>query len=461
MTAPRNLEARDIAALLHPTTNLGQHREAGPLVLERGEGIYVYDQEGKRYIEALAGLWCMALGHANEELIEAAQEQMRRLSFTHLFGGRSHEQAIELAEKLKQISPAPASKIYFTNSGGEANDTQIKLQWHFNNARGRPRKKKIITRHRAYHGSSVATAAIAGLPAYHHAFDIPTAHVVVAECPHAWRGTEPGEMPEDYATRLAHNLDALIVKEDPETIAAFVAEPVIGAGGVVVPPPTYFEKVQAVLARYDIAFIADEVITGFGRLGTQFGCEAFGIQPDTVSLAKALTSGYVPMGAITIPDAVYEALVAETGKVGLFGHGHTYSGHPLACAVALKAIDIYERTDIIGHVGRIAPVFQKRLRAFSDHPIVGEARGIGLIGAVEIVKNKRSKQSFEPGLGVGAAAVTFAQEEGLLTRAAGGDALGLCPPLIIAEDQIGDLFGRLERALDRTHAWLRKDGHLA
>ena len=368
--------------------------------------------------------------------------------------------AIALAEKIKELSPAPASKVFFTNSGGEANDTQVKLQWIYNNARGRPQKKKIISRQRAYHGSSVATASLAGIAAYHEGFDLPMARVVFADCPHAWRGAEPGETPEDYATRLARKLQDLILAEGPDTIAAFIAEPVIGAGGVIVPPPTYFEKVQAVLERYDIAFIADEVITGFGRLGTMFGSQALGIRPDTVSLAKAITSGYVPMGAVTVAEPVYEALVAESGKSGLFGHGLTYSGHPLACAVALKAIEIYERDDIVGHVQRVAPVFQMRLRALADHPLVGEARGLGLIGAVELVKDKAAKQSFEPSIGLGARAVAFAAEEGLLCRAVGGDSIGLCPPLVINGAETNELFDALQRALDRAHAWARSEGHI-
>jgi 4-aminobutyrate---pyruvate transaminase len=460
MTALSNSGRRDIEALLHPTTNLAAHRLADPLVIERGEGVYAFDRNGKRYIEGLAGLWCTALGHGNKELVEAAREQMSRLSFAHLFGGRSHEPAIALAEKIKELSPAPVSKVFFTNSGGEANDTQVKLQWIYNNACGRPQKKKIISRQRAYHGSSVATASLAGIPAYHEGFDLPMARVVFTDCPHAWRGAEPGETPEDYATRLAKKLQDLILAEGPDTIAAFMAEPVIGAGGVIVPPPTYFEKVQAVLERYDIAFIADEVITGFGRLGTMFGCEALGIRPDTVSLAKAITSGYVPMGAVTVTEPVYEALVAESGRNGLFGHGLTYSGHPLACAVALKAIEIYERDDIVGHVQRVAPVFQTRLRALADHPLVGEARGLGLIGAVELVMDKAAKQSFDASVGLGARAVAFAAEEGLLCRAVGGDSIGLCPPLVINGAEINELFDALQRALDRAHAWARSEGHI-
>jgi len=397
-----NFAARDIEALLHPTTNLLAHRSAGPLVLERAEGIYVFDGAGKRYIEGLAGLWCTGLGYGNAEIVETAREQMSRLSFAHLFGGRSHEPAIELAEKIKALSPVPTSKVFFTNSGSEANDTQIRIAWYYNNARGQPKRKKIIARHRAYHGTTVATASLSGLAVFHADFDLPMARVLHTDCPHYWKDGQDGESEEAYASRLAMSLEELIEREGPDTIAAFIAEPVMGAGGVLIPPATYFEKVQAVLARHDIAFIADEVICGFARTGNWWGSQTFGIQPSTITMAKAITSAYVPMGALTVPENVYEALVEASGRHGVFAHGFTYSGHPLACAVALKTIEIYERIKIVEHVRRVAPIFALRLKALADHPLVGDARCVGLLGALELVKDKRAKQSFEPKLGVGA-----------------------------------------------------------
>ena len=455
-----NYASRDVEALLHPNTNLLAHRGAGPLVLERAEGVYVWDAAGKRYIEGLAGLWCTGLGYGNAELVEAAREQMARLSFTHLFGGRSHEPAIALAEKIKAMSPAPTSKVFFTNSGSEANDTQIKIAWYANNARGRPRKKKIISRQRAYHGTTIAAASLTGLNAFHADFDLPITGFLHTDCPHYGKYAEPGESEAEYASRLANNLEALIEREGADTIAAFIAEPVMGAGGVIVPPKTYFEKVQAVLARHDIACIADEVICGFARTGNWWGSETYNIKPSTVTMAKAITSAYVPMGALTIAEDVYEALVEASGRHGMFAHGFTYSGHPLACAVALKTIEIYERIDIVGHVRRVAPVFQARLQALADHPLVGEARGVGLIGAVELFKDKRTKQSFDAKLGVGAKASQIAQEEGLICRAVGGDNLGLCPPLVVTADEINEIFDMLASTLDKTEAWARKEGHL-
>jgi 4-aminobutyrate--pyruvate transaminase len=452
-----NFEMRDVETLLHPTTNLATHREIGPLVLDRGEGIYLYDTSGKRYIEGLAGLWCTALGYGNKELVAAAAEQMSKLSFTHLFGGKSHEPAIALAEKIKEIAPAPTSKVFFTASGSEANDTQIKLQWYYNNARGKPQKKKIISRIRAYHGVTIASASLTGLPVFHADFDLPMARVLHTDTPHYWRNAEPGETEEEYASRLAKKLEDLIEREGPDTIAAFIAEPVMGAGGVIVPPKTYFEKIQAVLSRHDITFIADEVICGFGRTGNWWGSHTYNIRPDTVSMAKAITSAYMPLGAITVSEPVYQALVDESRKLGVFAHGFTYSGHPVACAVANKALEIYERIDIVGHVRQVAPVFQTRLRALANHPLVGEARGVGLIGGVELVKNKRTREGFDPRQGVGAKVTAFAQAEGLICRAVGGDTVGMCPPLVITGAEINAAFDALEKALDAAARWVEKD----
>jgi 4-aminobutyrate--pyruvate transaminase len=456
-----NFSNRDVEALLHPTTNLASHRVQGPLVLERGEGVYVYDASGKRYIEGLAGLWCTGLGYGNAELVEAAREQMSRLSFSHLFGGRSHEPAIALAEKIKAIAPCPTSKVFFTSSGSEANDTQVKLAWYYNNARGQPKRKKFIGRIRGYHGTTVATASLSGLPIFHADFDLPMARVLHTDCPHYGKFAEPGESEEEYSTRLARNLEELIEREGPETVAAFIAEPVMGAGGVLIPPKTYFEKVQTVLSRHGIAFIADEVICGFGRTGSWWGSETYGIAPDSVTMAKAVTSAYVPMGALTVPEQVYQVLVEASTKHGVMAHGFTYSGHPLACAVALKTIEIYERIDIVAHVQRVAPIFQLRLKALADHPLVGEARSVGLIGALELMRDKRGKQSFDGKLGVGAKATRFAEEEGLICRAVAGDSVALCPPLIIDGAEINAMFDALSRALDKTHAWAKAEGYLA
>jgi 4-aminobutyrate--pyruvate transaminase len=444
---------RDIETLVHPYTNLDAHREVGPVILERGEGVHVWDNNGKRYIEGMAGLWCTSLGYGNEELIEAAREQLSKLSFTHIFGGKSHDPAIELAEKLKEISPAPTSKVFFTCSGSEANDTQIKLAWYYNNARGKPEKKKIISRKRGYHGVTIASASLTGLPGNHADFDLPIDRILHADCPHHYRHASPGESEEEFTTRLAAELDDMIQKEDPDTIAAFIAEPIQGAGGVVIPPDSYFPKIQDVLQKYDILFIVDEVICGFGRTGNMFGSQTYDLQPDTISVAKAITSAYAPLGAVTVSEDVYQAMLDESRKLGTFGHGFTYSGHPLCTALGLKTLEIYERDDIVSRVRAVIPAFQKRLAEIGDHPLVGEARGVGLVAGVELVADKNTGEAFDPKQGVGLKAANFVQEEGVIIRAI-ADTLAICPPLIIAEDEINTLFDGLERGLDAAHAWV-------
>ncbi len=457
MSPLSNLAARDVETLVHPYINLARFRETGPLVIERGQGVYVYDTEGKPYLEGMAGLWCTALGYGNEELVEAAATQMRKLSFAHLFTGKSHDPAIELGEKLKEIAPVPISKVFFCNSGSEANDTQVKLVWYLNNALGRPRKKKIVSRMKAYHGVTVAAASLTGLPGNHRDFDVPLPGFLHAGCPHHYRFAQDGESEEEFATRLAAELDALIVQEGPDTVAGFIGEPVMGAGGVIVPPRTYFEKIMAVCARHDVFTISDEVICGFGRLGTTFGCEKLGFAPQSISIAKALSSAYLPIAGVMIPEDMYQALLSESRKIGVFGHGFTYGGHPVSAAVALKAIEIYQRDRIFAKAAERAPQFQARLAALGGHPLVGEARGLGLIGGVELVADRTNKRSFDPQHGVGARAVQFAEAEGLIVRSVLGDVLTLCPPLVISEEEIGELFDRLGRALDKTLDWVTRE----
>ena len=453
-----NAQMRDIETVAHPYTNLATLRETGSVMIERGEGIYVWDSDGRKLIEGLAGLWCTSLGYSNRELIEAATAQLERLPYSHIFGGKAHDPSVDLAETLKEIAPVPTSKVFFANSGSEANDTQVKLVWYMNNALGRPRKKKIISRIRAYHGVTVASASLTGLPANHTDFDLPIAGILHTDCPHHYRFAEPGESEEEFATRLVKNLEELIIREDPDTIAAFIAEPIMGAGGVIVPPRTYFPKIQQVLKKYDIYFIGDEVICGFGRTGQWFGCQALDMQPDTISVAKALSSAYLPISAVLIPEQMYGALLIESRKTGTFGHGYTYSGHPVAAAVANKTLEIYRRDNIVGHVQAVAPTFQRRLHALSDHPLVGEARGMGLIGAVELVADKASKRSFDPAMMVASRCVANAHQEGLIVRNLANDGVAICPPLIIAQDEVETLFDRLERALNQTLHWVEKEG---
>jgi 4-aminobutyrate--pyruvate transaminase len=457
MTILSNLAMRDIETLAHPNTNLATLRDTGPLVLEHGKGVFVYDSDGKPYLEGMAGLWCTALGYGNEELADTAAAQMKKLPFSHLYNGKSHDLAIELAEKLKEMAPVPISKVFFCNSGSEANDTQIKLVWYMNNALGRPKKKKIIGRLKGFHGLTIGAASLTGLPHNHADFDLPIPGILHTGCPHHYRFANEGESEEDFATRLADELEALIQREGPDTVAAFVAEPVMGAGGVIVPPKTYFEKIGRVCAAHDLYVISDEVICGFGRLGRNFGCEALGFRPHALSVAKALSSAYLPIAGVMLPEIMYQALLSESRKLGGFHHGFTYSGHPVAAAVAVKTLEIYARDKIFDRAAARIPQFQQHLKRLGEHPLVGEARGLGLMGGLELVADKRSKRAFDPKQGVAARCVRLAEEEGLIVRAVIGDTVTVCPPLIISADETDELFGRLARALDRTLDWAKRE----
>ncbi|GIK96823.1 MAG: aspartate aminotransferase family protein [Alphaproteobacteria bacterium] len=454
---PNSLAARDIAHHLHPYTDAVRHESAGPLVLTGGKGIHVFDENGKSYIEGLAGLWCASLGFGEERLVEAATKQMRKLPYYHSFAHKAPDVTIELAERLVKMAPVPMSHAFFANSGSEANDTVVKMVWYYNNALGRPNKKKIIARIRGYHGVTVASASLTGLPNNHRDFDLPIANILHTDCPHHYRFGKPGESEEDFATRMAESLEALIQREGPDTVAAFIAEPVQGAGGVIVPPKTYFEKIQAVLEKHDILFIADEVICGFGRTGNMFATETYKLQPDIMTVAKQLSSAYLPISAVLINRKVYDVIRDNSGKIGTFGHGFTYTGHPVAAAVAVETLKIYEERRIIDQVREVAPVFQKQLRRFADHPLVGECRGVGLVGAIELVKNKATRESFDPNQLLGAFLVGRAQEHGLIIRPL-GDSIAFCPPLIITANEIEDMFRRFEAALEDTAAHVRENG---
>jgi 4-aminobutyrate--pyruvate transaminase len=455
--APSKSAARDVATTIHPYTNLKLHEAEGPMVITEGDGVYVIDENGKRYIEGLAGLWCVSLGFSEKRLAEAAYRQMLKLPYYHTFAHKATDTGIELAEKLLSIAPVPMSKVFFVNSGSEADDTAAKLVWYYNNALGRPKKKKIISRIKGYHGVTIASASLTGLPNNHRDFDLPIANILHVECPHWYRFALPGESEEAFATRLAESLEQRILAEGPDTVAAFIGEPIMGAGGVILPPATYWEKIQAVLKKYDILLIADEVICGFCRTGNMWGTTTYGMKPDMITCAKALSSAYVPIAAVMVSEGIYEAMVRESEKIGVFAHGFTYSGHPVPSAVALETLKIYEERHILEHVRAVAPRMQQRIREFAGHPIVGEARGIGLIGAVELVANKESKASFDPKAGVGGYLAKRGHHHGLIIRAI-GDVIAFCPPLIITEAEIDMLFDRFKLALDDTLAMVKERG---
>ena len=453
---PNSPAARDVAYHLHPYTNARKHEADGPLIIAGGDGVYVYDDAGNRYIEGLAALWCASLGFSEERLVEAAVRQMRALPYYHNFAHKSALPTIDLAEKLVAMAPGRMAKALFANSGSEANDSAVKLVWYYNNALGRPEKKKIISRSRGYHGITVASGSLTGLPYNHKAFDLPIANILHTTCPHHYRQAEADESEAAFAARCAEDLETLILAEGPETVAAFIGEPVMGAGGVIVPPPGYWPRIQAVLRKYDMLLIADEVICGFGRTGHMFGCETYGIEPDMVTVAKALSSAYLPISATLMSDAIYQAVADHTAAIGTFGHGYTSSGHPVSAAVALETLAIYEERDILGHVQAVAPHFQARLHALAGHPLVGEARGVGMIGALELVADKATKAPFDPPARVGPYAAKRAEAHGAIVRAL-VDTVALCPPLIITTEQLDTLFDAVTAALDDTAAWVAQD----
>ncbi|XP_016503077.1 gamma aminobutyrate transaminase 3, chloroplastic isoform X1 [Nicotiana tabacum] len=436
--------------MLAPFTAGWQTTDVDPLVIQKSEGSYVYDINGKKYLDALAGLWCTALGGNEPRLVAAATKQLNELPFYHSFWNRTTKPSLDLAKELLDLFTSnKMAKAFFTNSGSEANDTQVKLVWYYNNALGRPDKKKFIARTKSYHGSTLIAASLSGIPALHQKFDLPAPFVLHTDCPHYWRYHLPGETEEEFSTRLANNLENLILKEGPETIAAFIAEPVMGAGGVIPPPATYFDKIQAVVKKYDILFIADEVICGFGRLGTMFGCEKYNIKPDLVSVAKALSSGYMPIGAVLVSPEVSDVINSQSNKLGTFSHGFTYSGHPVSCAVALETLKIYKERNIIEQVNRISPKFQEGLKAFSDSPIIGEIRGTGLLHGTEFTDNKSPNDPFPPEWGIGAYFGAQCEKHGMLVRVA-GDNIMMSPPYILSLEEIDELIVKYGKALKDT-----------
>lgn len=449
---PNSVEARDVAYHFHGYTNARLHEQNGPLVIESGKGIRVVDNTGKSYIEGMSGLWSAGLGFDEKRLADAAYEQMRKLPFYHNFSSKSHGPAVDLAEKLISIAPVPMSKVYFTNSGSEANDTIIKLVWYRSNAMNKPEKKKIIARHRGYHGVTALSASLTGLPNNHRSFDLPFAGILHTTCPHYWKEGKEGESEEQFATRCAEDLDQMIQAEGPETVAAFIAEPIMGAGGVVVPPATYWEKIQAVLAKYDILLIADEVICGFGRTGQMFGSQTYGIRPDILTMSKQITSSYFPLSAFMVNDRVYDPVADESNRIGVLGHGFTGGAHPVGATIALETIRIIEERDLVQNAAETGQYMQDRLSELADHTLVGEVRGKALIAAVELVAPEGRAEEFPPAA-LGGRLNGILSTNGLISRNM-GDAMAFCPPMIITRDEVDEMVSIIANGLDQLAAEL-------
>ncbi len=450
MTSPHSAAwQKDIDHVVHPYSNLDAHAQRGPIIITRGDGCYVEDDQGRRYLEGMSGLWCASLGFSEKRLVEAAVQQLNTLPYYHLFNHRSHPPGIALAEALTAIAPDGLNHVLFANSGSEANDAAVKLVWYYNNQLGRPNKKKIISRVHGYHGVTVASGSLTGLVHVHRDFDLPIPQVLHTDCPSHYHYAKPGESEEQFAERLAHNLEAMILKEGPETVAAFIVEPINGSGGVIVPPKGYFERIQPILRKYDILFIVDEVICGFGRTGQMFGSDSFKLKPDMMTVAKGLSAAYQPISGLLITDQIQDALKAGSRKHGAFAHGLTYAAHPVAAAVALETIRIYQERKIVDHVQSVSPYFLAQLQGLASHPLVGEVRGMGLLAAVEITADKAQRKPFPPEAAIGAWIQNKAMEHGVIVRAI-ANCVALCPPLISERQHIDELVSGLRNALDEA-----------
>ncbi|MGI9452246.1 MAG: aminotransferase [Geminicoccaceae bacterium] len=447
-----SLEELDRQSFFHPYTALADHQEKGVRVISEGDGVWVRDPEGKRYLDAVAGLWCVNIGYGRTEVADAIYEQAKRLPYFHTFSSMGTEPSIRLADRLKRLAPPGVSKVLFGNTGSDANDTNVKLVWYYNCMRGLPEKKKIIARQNGYHGVTVASASLTGLPLLHKSFNLPIADILHVSCPDPYRG-KPDDMSErEFSKQLAKELDETIEREGPETVAAFIAEPVMGAGGVHVPPEGYFDEIQPILKKHDVLLIADEVICGFGRLGHWFGSNLYNIKPDIITIAKGLTSGYIPMSASLVGDKVWDVLLDHSKEVGPFGHGYTYGGHPIAAAAAMANIDIFERDGLVENADKVGAYMQQRMReALADHPLVGHVRGVGLILGIEFVADKASKRPFEGADKIAPKVSQAAHADGLIARPLpGGDIIAISPPLSITKEEVDMIVTGLEKALDQV-----------
>ena len=442
---------------INPYTNLKDIRKYGSLIIEKGRGIYVYDENNNKYIEGLAGLWCVALGFNNKRLIKAANKQFKQLPYYHSFTGKVPLTTLQLSEELVKISPKSLTKVLYANSGSESNDTAIKMAWYYQNALGKTKKKKIISRYRGYHGVTIMSGSLTGMEYAHKGFDMPRDFVLHTDSPHYYKDALNQESSNRFVNRLLKNLEDLIIKEGSENIAAMILEPIQGAGGVIIPPDNYLKGVQKLLKKNDILLIVDEVICGFGRTGNMFGCDTFQIKPDMMVIAKGLSSGYVPISALLINEEIYETISDFSSINNVFGHGYTYSGHPVAAAVALETIKIFKDENIIGHVKEISEKFNTKMEQLNVHSIVGNARSIGLIGAIELVKNKNNKTYFDPKIGIGSRIVKNAQKNGLIVRALQGDIVALCPPLIINSKEVDILFNKFNKSIKDTEVELNTE----
>jgi len=448
--AGNSAHARDIASVLHPQTHAGRHLESGPTIMTHGDGIFIHDDEGRAYLDAGAGLWCASLGYSNKRLAQVAAEAMGRLGYYQIFRHASHGPAIDLSEKLLSIAPVPMSKVLLQCSGSEANDTAVKLVWYHWHAQGKPAKRKIISRSGSFHGSTCVATSLTARPEYHGGFGLPLDGFLHTGPLNFFRDALPNETEEQFSERLAGSLETIILKEGPETVAAFFCDPVQGSAGALPPPAGYFDKIQAVLRKYDVLLVADEVICGFGRTGNMWGCQTYGIEPDMMTCAKALSAAMQPISALLLNERIFQSILQQSDKQGAFVHGSTHAGHPVTASVALETLRIYDEIDIVAHVRAVEPTFLEMLGALREHPLIGGFNGVGLIGGLELVKDKTTRESYPISVGLGALIDANARRNGLILRIV-GNRIAFSPPLIITHNELEQLGTRLRRTLDDTY----------
>lgn len=451
----KHIQSLDNANHLHPFTVHPELRAKGPRVITSAKGVYLVDSEGNKILDGMSGLWCVNLGYGVEELARAGYEAFQTLSYYNTFFQTTTPPAAELAKRIASVTPGDLDHIFFASSGSEANDSAVKLIWYYWNLKNKPNKKAIISRQRSYHGSTAVAASITGLEFMHTIFDLPFDRFHhISPPPHQFEYGEPGESEEAFAARAAKSLEDKILELGPDNVAAFIGEPVMGAGGLMFPPKGYWQHIQEICRKYDVLLWSDEVICGFGRTGNWFGCQTYGFQPDIITMAKGLSSGYQPISAVALSEEVGGTISAANAEMA---HGFTYSGHPVGCAVALKVIDLMEDAGIIGDRGQeTADYFQQKLRMLDDHPLVGNTRGIGLLGAIELVKDKATAERFPDDVGAGMVCRTHCFNNGLVSRAV-GDTMMLAPPLVISKSEIDELFEKMRLCLDLTYADLKTD----
>ena len=457
MNARTNIGALDRASVIHPFTNLKDFaagKLGDPTIVESGKGVHITDSTGKTYIDGFAGLYCVNIGYGRTEVADAIARQAHKLAYYHSYAAHTTDELAILSDRLVRMAPGKMSKVFYGMSGSDANETQAKLVWYYHNLIGKPQKKKIISRERGYHGCTVLAGSMTGMNFYHDHMDLPFSNILHTGVPHHYWGAEPGESETAFSNRRALELEDLILREGPDTIGAFIAEPVLGTGGIIPPPQGYWPAIQAVLKRYDVLLIADEVVCGFGRIGTPFGSHMYGMEPDLVTVAKGLTSAYVPLSAAIIGEKVYAAMEQGSDKLGAFSHGYTYSGHPIGVAAANAVLDIVEREDLAGKAKTTGALLQKKMREiFEGHPIIGEVRGVGMLAAIEFVADPKTKLRFESSLKIGAQVSKACRDRGLIARAMPhGDILGFAPPLIMSEEEVGQMVEIAKAAVDEVFA---------